>query len=60
LKVVRDFEAFTAVIAGHDPEKIVALERGPVSLYWDVAQGYARRLVAEQERVKKAARRHGR
>lgn len=58
--MVRDFEAFTAVIGGHDVEKIVALERGPVKLYWEVAQGYAKRLVAEQERVKKASKRHGR
>ena len=59
--MVSDFEAFTAVIANYDPEKIVALERGAVKLYWDCAQGYITRLVAEQERVKRATKkRHGR
>lgn len=50
------------MIGAYDPEKIVALERGPVKLYWDCAMGYIQRLVAEQERVNRAAKRkrHGR
>jgi hypothetical protein len=42
------------MLAQSDPEKMLALERGPVRVYWEVAIAYIRRLVAEQERVKKA------
>ncbi len=49
------------MIGGGDPEKIVALDRGPVRLYWEVAMGYVKRLVAEHDRVKNAKlKRHGR
>lgn len=60
MKVVLDFDAFTQTIAGNDPDKMVTLERGPMNVYWAVANGYAKRLVAEQERTKRAKKRHGR
>lgn len=60
MKGVADFDAFTHLIAGNDPEKIVSLERGPVDMYWAVATGYAKRLLAEQERVKRAAKKNTR
>lgn len=60
MKVVTDFDAFTHILGNNDPEKIVALERGPVDLYWAVAMGHGKRLVAEQERVKRATKRNGR
>jgi len=47
------------MIAGNDAEKIVSLERGTVRVYWEVAIGYIRRLLAEQDRVNKA-KNHGR
>jgi hypothetical protein len=51
---VRDFDAMTGMLAQGDPEKIVALDRGSVRVYWEVATAYIRRLVAEQDRVNKA------
>ena len=55
MKIIQDFDAFTHTIANNDPEKILTLERGSLSLYWAVANGYGKRLLAEQNRVKRAA-----
>lgn len=49
------------MLASGDADKVITLERSPIKLYWEVAQGYAKRLLAEQERVKRAnKKRHGR
>jgi hypothetical protein len=49
------------MIAGHDPERIVSLERGPVRVYWDIAHHHMSQLLAEKKRIDNANRkRHGR
>ena len=61
MKAMQSFDAFTHMIAGHDPERIVSLERGPVRVYWDIAHHHMSQLLAEKKRIDNANRkRHGR
>jgi hypothetical protein len=59
---MKAFDDFTFMIAGGDVERVQVLERGPMRVYWKVAQHHLNQLVAEKKRVERASKRvkHGR
>jgi hypothetical protein len=54
-----DFDEFTVNIAGGDPLKREALDRGTVVAYWDAAVDYVTKLQMAKERAERASRKQG-
>lgn len=62
VRAMKAFDDFTFMIAGGDVERVGVLERGPMRVYWKVAEHHLRQLLAEKKRQDRANKktRHGR
>jgi hypothetical protein len=54
---MKAFDEFTFMIASGDVERVQVLERGPMRVYWKVAEHHLRQMVAEKKRVERASKR---
>lgn len=54
VKAMRAFDDFTFMIAGGDVERVQVLERGPMRVYWKVAEHHLTQLLSEKKRQDRA------